>query len=186
MTKKVSGDFFNGVNASRFDFSAHACMHAAHKAYVSVAFTSTSDNIYLQICPLPIHTAKLVANAGENRTVYLGEEATFDASGSRGDGAEIVGYKWDFGDGTNGTGMTASHVYTRAGTYYVKLTIYDIAGNSSSTVVMVNVEETLWRVLEVALIVGAPALATFTISKKMKKTWLFRKPATPNRQADAR
>jgi plastocyanin len=32
-------------------------------------------------------------------------------------------YEWDFGDGTTGTGQTASHAYSAAGTYTVKLTV---------------------------------------------------------------
>lgn len=51
--------------------------------------------------------------------------AQFDASGSTppAAGGEITGYAWDFGDGTTGTGVTASHQYAAAGTYSVTLTV---------------------------------------------------------------
>jgi hypothetical protein len=44
MASKSSRDFYNGVDASRFNFSEH-------KAYVSAALTNVSDNIYLQMLP---------------------------------------------------------------------------------------------------------------------------------------
>jgi hypothetical protein len=39
---KTSADFFNGVNAARFDY-------AAGMAYLSVAFAANSDNLYLRV-----------------------------------------------------------------------------------------------------------------------------------------
>jgi PKD repeat protein len=44
----------------------------------------------------------------------------FSANSSTGD---ITGYSWDFGDGSSGTGATASHTYTTAGTYTATLTV---------------------------------------------------------------
>jgi PKD repeat protein len=36
-----------------------------------------------------------------------------------------VSYTWDFGDGNNGSGVTASNSYAAAGTYTVTLTVTD-------------------------------------------------------------
>ena len=55
-------------------------------------------------------------------TVNLDGSASTDADGT------IVGYSWDFGDGTTGTGVTTSHVYGAAGTYTVTLTVTDDDG----------------------------------------------------------
>jgi PKD repeat protein len=56
----------------------------------------------------------------------------FDASGSSSaPGNPIAGYSWNFGDGGRGTGMTASHSYTTAGTYVVTLTISDALGRTA-------------------------------------------------------
>jgi len=44
MASKSSSDFFNGIVASRFDFTKH-------RAYVSVGFSDVSHNIYLQLRP---------------------------------------------------------------------------------------------------------------------------------------
>ena len=45
----------------------------------------------------------------------------------------IVSYAWSFGDGRSGSGQTASHAYSTAGTYAVSLTISDGYGRSAST-----------------------------------------------------
>ncbi|ETR66092.1 MAG: hypothetical protein OMM_05807 [Candidatus Magnetoglobus multicellularis str. Araruama] len=38
-------------------------------------------------------------------------------------------YFWDFGDGTNSTGQTPTHIYTSAGVYAVTLTVFDNDNN---------------------------------------------------------
>ncbi|MDS0301104.1 PKD domain-containing protein [Halogeometricum sp. S1BR25-6] len=62
----------------------------------------------------------------------VGEELTFDASGSTdpdGDGT-IVSYDWSFDDGTTGTGQTTTHTYTAEADYEVTLTVTDDAGET--------------------------------------------------------
>ncbi|MEM4662793.1 MAG: PKD domain-containing protein [Candidatus Diapherotrites archaeon] len=54
---------------------------------------------------------------------------SFDGSKSTGD---IVSYEWDFGDGSTATGVKVAHTYTKTGTYTVKLTVRDKAGNTAS------------------------------------------------------
>jgi PKD repeat protein len=52
----------------------------------------------------------------------------FDASSSNVAPGSITDYAWDFGDGSTGAGVNASHVYTAAGTYTVTLTATSDAG----------------------------------------------------------
>ncbi|MEV8172262.1 PKD domain-containing protein [Microbacterium sp. NPDC077486] len=55
-----------------------------------------------------------------------GLDVAFDASTSVPPATTTIsGYRWDFGDGTTGTGKTPSHAYTKPGTYSVKLTVTD-------------------------------------------------------------
>jgi len=56
------------------------------------------------------------------------QTVNFDASGSSDPEGNIVAYDWDFGDGTVGTGITATHSYSSAGIYYVALIVTDNDG----------------------------------------------------------
>jgi hypothetical protein len=44
-----------------------------------------------------------------------GTTVTYDATGSSDPDGTIVGYQWDFGDGTTATGRSATHVYRNLG-----------------------------------------------------------------------
>lgn len=56
------------------------------------------------------------------------ELAFFDAGTSSDPNGEIVSFAWNFGDGTTGKGQTASHTYTKIGTYKATLTATDDKG----------------------------------------------------------
>lgn len=64
----------------------------------------------------------------EPLSVEVGQEVTLDAAGSA-DNHRIVNYTWDFGDGTMGYGPTPTHAYAEPGSYTVKVTVRDAAGN---------------------------------------------------------
>ncbi len=72
-----------------------------------------------------------VADAGEDKTVKLGEEFTLDASGSS-DNVGIVSYEWDLDNGKTKTGKQVNYTYDKAGKYTVTLTVTDEAGNSAT------------------------------------------------------
>ena len=59
------------------------------------------------------------------------ETVTFDASDPTLDG-KLVGYLWDFGDGSTGTGRNTSHQYRSGGVYSVTLTVTDTGGSKGS------------------------------------------------------
>ncbi|NUT95329.1 MAG: S8 family serine peptidase [Saccharothrix sp.] len=58
---------------------------------------------------------------------------SFDASGSADSDGTITSYAWEFGDGGTGTGKTATHTYSRAAYYSVRLTTTDNQGKTNST-----------------------------------------------------
>lgn len=66
-----------------------------------------------------------VADPGGPYDGIVGEAVQFDGSGSRDADGSIVGYEWDFGDGSGASGVTASHTYPSDGTYTVTLTVTD-------------------------------------------------------------
>jgi PKD repeat protein len=72
--------------------------------------------------------------AGTSFTVKAGKGLACDASESTPTpGTEVEYYKWEFGDGTKATetGPKAKpHIFTKAGRYTIKLTIYDKAGTT--------------------------------------------------------
>jgi KaiC/GvpD/RAD55 family RecA-like ATPase/PKD repeat protein len=64
-------------------------------------------------------------------TVYTGQTIYFNASDSYDPDGYIVNYFWHFGDGTNNTGVTVSHIYTEDGSYTLNLTVTDDDGSSA-------------------------------------------------------
>ena len=69
----------------------------------------------------------------------VGEELTFSAKGSHDPDGEIVGYRWDFGDGAAATGKTVTHRFERPGTYTIKLTVTDDHGVEAAETMTVEV-----------------------------------------------
>ncbi len=67
---------------------------------------------------------------------------TFDGScsGPGVGGGNVVNYQWDFGDGTTGTGVSATHAYASAGAKTVGLTVTTDKGNTGNVthIVIVN------------------------------------------------
>ena len=82
-------------------------------------------------------TGTLYANFAYTPLIpYVNDTVTFDASSSIG---SIVSIEWDFGDGTNGTGIITSKVYTEATNYTVILTVTDNEGVNASASRVVTV-----------------------------------------------
>jgi chitodextrinase len=79
-----------------------------------------------------------VSRGGGDRAVEEGQPLFFDASASS-DNVGVTSYLWEFGDGSDATTATATHVYARTGTYTAKLTTRDAAGNSAASTFTVSV-----------------------------------------------
>jgi PKD repeat protein len=67
-----------------------------------------------------------------------GEAVMFDALSSEGQGLR---YRWSFGDGTEGQGATAVHVYTGAASYIVTLTVTSREGLSDTVQSPITIKE---------------------------------------------
>jgi len=72
---------------------------------------------------------------------YVGNTVIFDGSASNDPDGQIVSYTWSFGDGSSGSGVTTTHVYTKAGTYKVSLEVTDNKGAKGSTSKTIAVAE---------------------------------------------
>ena len=82
-------------------------------------------------------SAAIDASATE---VAPNDSVTFDAGAST-PADDIVDYRWEFGDGTNGTGATVDHSYDEPGTYTVTLTVTGTANGTATTSTDVTVAE---------------------------------------------
>jgi len=69
----------------------------------------------------------------------VNQTVTFNASLSTPEGGTITSYRWNFGDGTNGTDEIANHAYATTGNYNVTLTVTDDE----------NLIDTAWAVVTV-------------------------------------
>jgi PKD repeat protein/ribosomal protein L40E len=87
------------------------------------------------------------------------ETVTFNASGSTDADGTIDTYSWNFGDGTTGTGKTATHSYTSAGARNVSLTVTDNDG----------LEDTAAKTITISPADKEPPVASFTSSPASPK-----------------
>jgi PKD repeat protein len=71
----------------------------------------------------------------------VGQQTTFNSSGSYDPDGYIANYIWDFGDGAvvSGLNPVVYHVFSVKGTYQVKLAVFDNEGYNSSTLQAVEV-----------------------------------------------
>ncbi|MBI5000765.1 MAG: PKD domain-containing protein [Euryarchaeota archaeon] len=92
-----------------------------------------------------------VANAGGDKEGEAGATISFDGSRSVGTG---LTYSWEFGDSQSGTGATATHSYTAAGTYAVKLTVTDSQSRTDVDSATVKVFAAGARPNKYAVVVG--------------------------------
>lgn len=74
-----------------------------------------------------------------NKTVSFDASDSYDSVGNN----AILSYRWDFGDGNTGTGVTINHMYSSPENFTVVLTVVDAAGNedTASAGILVWLEE---------------------------------------------
>ncbi|HEV8359593.1 MAG TPA: PKD domain-containing protein, partial [Candidatus Thermoplasmatota archaeon] len=65
-------------------------------------------------------------------TTIEGMEARADGRRSSDPDGDALRYLWDFGDGATAEGAEVAHVYTEAGVYPIRLTVWDASPNSMS------------------------------------------------------
>jgi hypothetical protein len=83
-------------------------------------FTRIGDNQYIYVDFLPPK-----ANASGPYVGKANEPIYFDGANSSDRDGSVVSWLWNFGDGTNGTGLNPIHSYLANGNYNVTLTVYD-------------------------------------------------------------
>lgn len=98
------------------------------------------------------------------------EWISFNANSSTDVDGTITGYSWNFGDGTTGSGVTAFHRYSSAGTYTVQLVVTDDDSATGSTSRQVVVQSAAAPDLTVSSMTFSPSspvvgqTLTFTVT----------------------
>ena len=82
--------------------------------------------------PVARYTATPITGEAPLTVAFNGNTST-DPDGT------IQSYAWNFGDGTNGTGITASHTYTAPGIYVSSLTVTDNDGATGVASIVITV-----------------------------------------------
>lgn len=115
-------------------------------AALSVPVTDTANPVMLDsggVIPSPVSPPTPVISSPTNNSTYqsIPANVSFNSSGSAArSGGNINTYTWQFGDGTSASGASASHSYTKAGSYSVTLTVVDDKGLTGSTSITVKVD----------------------------------------------
>ncbi len=132
LTVSYFWDFGDGTNGTE-EVTTHT--YADDGTYTVVLTVTDNDDLsditstditVLNRPPIAIFTESA-------ETVYTEEAITFNASDGYDPDGTIVSYFWDFGDGTNATGVIVNHSYADDGAYNVTLTVTDDDGVTAST-----------------------------------------------------
>jgi len=116
-----------------------------YKAHLRVVDQSNNvENYYLDIevvaSSTPLLTAVINATPGLRGPLPL--QVRFDATDSTSVKGKIVGYSWDFGDGSDlQEGRSVTHVFEKEGTYIVMLTVEEDSGKTAKTTADVEVQK---------------------------------------------
>jgi subtilisin family serine protease/chitodextrinase len=76
---------------------------------------------------------------GPYNSLFKQESMTFNGTASSDPDGDTLSYRWDFGDGSTGSGPTPSHAYVNAGTHTVTLVVNDGESDSLPATVTVTV-----------------------------------------------
>ncbi len=129
------GDSSTGSGAISSHAYASAGVYLARLTVTDNGGSTSSANSTITIQ----NRAPTATITGSSADAFTGASVTFDATASSDPDGTIVGFLWDFGDGSTGSGSTTSHAYTSVGTYTVRLTITDNSGSTASTTYPISI-----------------------------------------------
>lgn len=128
-------DFGDGTTGS----GATATHTYASAGTFTVALTVTDDAGATATTSRAVTVVANRAPTAAFTTTVADLRVTADGSGSADPDGTVASYAWDFGDGTTGSGATATHDYASAGTYTVTLTVADDRGITATQSAAVTV-----------------------------------------------
>jgi len=124
-------DFGDGTNGTG-EITTHT--YADNGTYTVTLTVTDNDGLTdTESKPITVLNRPPTASFTESATTALTNEIIyFNASESYDPDGYIVTYFWDFGDGTNATGVIVDHSYADNGTYTVTLTVMDDDGATNT------------------------------------------------------
>ncbi|MEE9150466.1 MAG: PKD domain-containing protein [Thermoplasmata archaeon] len=119
---KYYWDFDDGTNATG-KYASHDYEEGGNYTIILIV---TDDNNKKAVQTMTIHVNELPRpDMNISLPAYIHEEVYFQANDTYDPDGFVMDYFWDFGDGTNDTGMSVSHVYTSKEWFRVTLTVTD-------------------------------------------------------------
>ncbi len=97
---------------------------AADDSGVGNASKFAEQTVRINAPPVPVITMPEIVNTSQ---------VAFDASKSSDADGKLIGYAWDFGDGSKAEGVNVTHVYPLPSTYTVQLHVTDASGTASAS-----------------------------------------------------
>jgi PKD repeat protein len=157
-------DFGDGTSAEGI---AHDHSYPYAGLYNVILTVTDNDNaVGRDVIRVTVNNIPPVAEAGDDKEVFEDDIVFFDSLGTYDTQSDIgsLEYSWDFGDGSLGYGITASHIYTRKGVYVATLTVTDNNGVSDSDVAEVTVHNVVPRATA-DIILEPPILGEGTVGE---------------------
>jgi aryl-phospho-beta-D-glucosidase BglC (GH1 family)/chitodextrinase len=99
---------------------------ATDQASVVITVTGESQN-----------QAPVAAVSANPQSGIVPLQVNFSAAGSTDPDGDVLSYNWNFGDGTQGSGISVSHTYTAAGSYPATVTVNDGNGGTDAASVQI-------------------------------------------------
>ena len=103
--------------------------------------TATGGEQYIFERQILVNAPPVAAFTSSAALGYAPLQVAFDASASNDSDDEIVEYRWSFGNGETGSGITTENEYQESGTYHPSLTVIDSLGGQHTTNSTIVVED---------------------------------------------
>jgi hypothetical protein len=125
----AGGDIIDGETPIALDDQGNAVSIWRHALDIDAAAPQIQPGFFrLESAALDTVAPVLAANIPSSGV----QDVPINVSATATDRLSAITFTWNFGDGATATGATASHAFTKGGTYTVTATATDAAGNAAS------------------------------------------------------